>query len=295
MLYFTTLFDINYLSRALAMINSLNKYSSSPTMFFVLAMDTEVEKYFEQNKYPNLQVIPLLALENYFPELNRLKKDRSKSEYCFTLSPFYPIYILEQHPEIDKITSMDADLLFFDDVNLIFNTYQDKDVLITPHNFSTENLPAIKVGVYNVSFQSFRNNENGLAVLNDWKYKCTEWCKDEYDERNERYADQKYLDLWKEKFNGVQSIENIGAGIAPWNISKSDLKLINNKFYCGKSPLIFYHFQSFRIYNSFMCQHALNTFRVGKLHPSIKKLYKNYFHALLSIKKDGFDLKSGKI
>jgi hypothetical protein len=280
MLHFATLFDINYLSRALVLIESMRKYCSEETFFYCLVMDVETEVYFKNNPIHNLEVIPLTDLENYFPELETVKNIRNRGEYCFTLSPFYPLYILSKNPHIQQITTLDADLQFFSDVNIIFKTYPNADVLITPHNFSQANLPAIKVGKYNVSFQSFKNNANGLKVLEDWKQQCFEWCSDAFDEENQRYADQKYLDFWQERFEGVEEIRLNGAGVAPWNIEKLDLKLVNGNFYVGTEPLIFYHFQSFRIFSPFMLQHALKTFAVQKISPPMKQLYKQYFYAL---------------
>jgi len=293
MLYFATLFDINYLSRALVMMQSMKENSTREITFFILAMDKEVEAYFENQT--DTIIIPLSDLEQKFPELNKLKTERSRAEYCFTLSPFYPLYILEKYDFVDRITSLDADLLFYDEVNTIFETYPNADVLITRHNFSKENLPAIKVGIYNVSFQSFKNNDNAINVLKDWKQKCTEWCKDTYDEPNQRYGDQKYLDFWQETFENIQAIEMENCGVAPWNVSKMNLNLKNCKFYVQNEPLLFYHFQSFRVYTSFICQHALKTFAVKDINKPIKQLYLDYFQKLKAVKIKGFDNQIGRL
>ena len=163
MLHFATLFDINYLSRGLALIDSLSKHSSQSYKLFVLSLDEKVAAYFnDKNTYP-VHIIRLHEIEAHFPELVEAKKNRSTVEYYFTLSPYLPLYILETFCEVDQITTMDADLYFFDDPALIFNKYPDASVLITPHNFSAD-LQHLTGLIHNHAGGSVGRKDEALAL-----------------------------------------------------------------------------------------------------------------------------------
>ncbi|MEO7967484.1 MAG: hypothetical protein ABIS34_01760 [Opitutus sp.] len=60
-----------------------------------------------------------------------------------------------------------------------------------------------------------------------------------------RYADQKYLDAWETAFQGVTSIQNPGANVAPWNVKGRAVEsLVRNSPTIDGTPLIFFHFHA---------------------------------------------------
>ena len=277
-IHLTTFFDINYLSRGLTLINSIKENYKYFTLH-LLCLDQETFDFFNNNiDYPEIKVIKLTEIENFFPELLECKKDRSKIEYFFTLSPFLPLYILKKY-HLPHICSLDADMKFYSSPLSLFKYLEYYSIIITPHKFSKENTDLNIYGKYNVSFQIFKNDNTGVECLNDWKDQCIEWCKDEIDDQG-RFADQKYLDDWEEKFpNKVLSLYNENGGIAVWNLNNYDIRYINGKFMANNTELIFYHFHHFKILNKHL---AINGFFDYKVKPSIGiiKLYKDYRKSL---------------
>ena len=67
-----------------------------------------------------LSVVSLDELEAHDPALLSTKTDRTPVEYCWTATPALPLYMLETRPELDEITYLDADLLFFADPEPLF-------------------------------------------------------------------------------------------------------------------------------------------------------------------------------
>ena len=62
----------------------------------------------------------------------------------------------------------------------------------------------------------------GKKCLHEWMQQCLEWCFDRYEDG--KFADQKYLDSWPEKFkNHLVISKNLGVGIAPWNIQDENI------------------------------------------------------------------------
>ncbi len=279
MYHFATLFDINYLSRGLCLATSLQDVLKDKFQLFVLALDNETIMYFERNPVSCITVIRMEEIENYFPELNKAKQNRSKVEYYFTLSPCLPLYILKVFSECERITTLDADLYFYSNPNEIFNKYDKNSVFITPHDFSPELQHLQQYGRYNVSFQSFPNSEIGTRVLEDWKEKCLNWCYDYYDVETGRFADQKYLDDWINMYPGIQPIDLATCGRAPWNISSTSLKLRRNRFIVGNEPLVYFHFHHLRI-NSRYIGHGLQDYDQYKISKPVRKMYSVYIKLL---------------
>jgi hypothetical protein len=279
MLYFATLFDKNYLSRGLALLESLRKNSSQPFMLYVLALDEAVVSYFQIHKNPHVQTISLQEIEEFYPELVQAKNNRKRVEYYFTLSPYIPSYILQKF-QVDRITTLDSDIYFFDDPGIIFNAYPAASILITPHGFSDRLMHLTVHGKYNVSFQSFKNNQHGNKCLAEWRKKCVEWCYDELDLINNRYADQKYLDSWPDEFKEVEVIQIPGTGLAPWNLDKYSYSIKGNRIFVNDCPLVYFHFHHLRIFNSYFAINAFEEYQVQTRDKAIKKIYQYYLERL---------------
>jgi hypothetical protein len=198
------------------------------------------------------------------------------------LSPVLPLYALETYPDIDFITTLDADIFFFNSPKSLFDTFENYSIMITAHDFAN-NLKHLEIhGRYNVSFQSFRRDGEGFACLNEWKKQCLQWCFDRLDDG--KFADQKFLDSWNSEFTRVLELSGNGAGIAPWNISKYKISYKNKVVYCGEHPLIFYHFQGLRLINSKWFKHNLMEDYKVNITSGIKNiLYKTYLEILLQV------------
>ena len=88
MLYLTTYFDKNYLSRGLVLYNSLKKYNQEFELY-ILCLDDFTHDYFLKNKstYKEIKLLKLNEIEENDFHLIEAKSNRSRIEYYFTLSP----------------------------------------------------------------------------------------------------------------------------------------------------------------------------------------------------------------
>ena len=174
-----------------------------------------------------------------------VKPDRSPVEYMWTATPSLPLYELGTRPELEEVTYLDADLMFFSDPEPIFEELGDDSVLITPHRFSPELAHHAINGIYNVQFLTFRRDERGLEALNWWHDRCIEWCYYRFEDG--KLGDQKYLDDWPERFEGVHVSRHKGCGLAPWNITQFDVRETPDGIYVDEDPLIFFHYHRVRL------------------------------------------------
>jgi hypothetical protein len=268
--YYCTLFDSNYLTRGLALYDSLEK-TGTPFMLYVFAFDDLAADILDKLSFAHLTVIRLQEFED--ERLLAVKSTRSRGEYCWTCSSFSILYVL-RHFDVPEVTYLDSDLYFFQSPQILLDEFHaaDKDVLITAHRYTPEYDQSETSGIYCVQFMTFRNTENGLRVLNWWCDRCEEWCYARFEDG--KFGDQKYLDDWPARFPGmIHELKHIGGGLAPWNVQQ---------YHCTEGPridhvpVVFYHFHELKWL-------SLHTFDMGPYRLSkgaVKYIYTDYFKAL---------------
>lgn len=237
--YYCTLFDSNYLSRGLTMYNSIEA-TGEDFLLYVFAFDDLCLKILSKLNLPKIQVVSLSEFEN--ERLLRIKKTRNRGEYCWTCSCFSILHILTKY-KVSEVTYLDSDLYFFNKPQILLDEFHNtgKDVLITKHRYTPEYDQTKTSGVYCVQFMTFKNNENGLKVLNWWCDRCDEWCYNRIEDG--KFGDQKYLDDWMTRFDCCHELHHLGGGVAPWNVQQYKVSygpLVN------EIPVVFYHFHALR-------------------------------------------------
>jgi hypothetical protein len=236
---FCTLFDSNYLLRALAMYRSLERHCPSFRLT-AFCFDEEAQRILEALALPHLDTVSLAELESFDADLLAVKDDRNPVEYCWTSTPALPLYMFDARPEIEEITYLDADLMFFADPEPLFEEMGDASVAITPHRFPPEYGAGRVNGIYNVQFLPFRRDLRGLQVLNWWHDRCIEWCYNRLEDG--KIGDQGYLDDWPTRFEGVHVLQHKGGGLAPWNVGRYKLRRSAHRITVDGEPLLFYHY-----------------------------------------------------
>lgn len=235
---YCTLFDSNYLTRGLAMYESLKKYSEN-FYLYIFAFD---DKSLELLKKLNLEFVTVISLKKFEDDdLLRIKESRSAREYCWTCTPSTIKYCIEIY-NLDACTYLDADVFFFSNPAVLIEEMNEKSVLITEHRYTPQYDQTAISGVYCVQFMTFKNDDNGMEVLNWWRDACIEWCYDKPEDG--KLGDQKYLDDWTARFKGVHVLQNLGGGVAPWNVQQYDL--LNDEDF----QLVFYHFHGYKMFEN---------------------------------------------
>lgn len=241
--YFCTLFDSNYLLKGIAMLRSLAQHCPGAHVH-VLCMDEQTQRILGRLKLPYITCIALADLED--DALLAAKKDRSVAEYCWTLSPCLPWYVLAHNPQIDFITYVDADLLFYSPVQPLFDEIGASSVAIIEHRFTQRTQHLEVNGRFCVEWVSFRRDEEGMACLARWRQQCIEWCY--YKLEDKRMGDQKYLDEWPQRYASLHILQHVGAGVAPWNYEQYRFGMNTvGQIMVDDALLIFYHFHQFQL------------------------------------------------
>lgn len=279
MTYFCLMSDISYLAKALALYESIKNNISTDYLLFYYAFDEATFQILNNLNLPNIKPVFIEDIEGEV--LLRLKSERSRAEYFFTCTPHIIEHAIKTY-QLSHCIYLDSDIYFFDDPNLIFKELSyEKKVLITPHRFSKKYIKEEKYGIYCVQLLTFFNNTCCLKVLNDWKNNCIDWCYLKLEDK--RYADQKYLNSWPENYSCVEVTNNLGFGLAPWNINRYELFASSKKVFIieqnRKNNLLFYHFQNLRFYNNGFVD--LRTSKLKKFEKSF--IYVPYVKHLIKI------------
>ncbi len=279
---FCTLFDSNYLDRALLTYESLAGVCDE-ALLYVIAFDKKCSQVLTDLALPRMIVISYDEFED--DTLIKARSNRSPREFFWTCSGYGIRYIMRRFG-LDVCTYIDSDLYFYCSPAPAVTRFVESgsDAAIISHRYSKnpENLYNEKVfGKYCVEFNTFRNTANGMAILDWWIDRCIECCTETA--QNGLFGDQKYLDDLTKLFKGVYVYEDFGLGVAPWNVNdyikRSDM--IMNRHTKETGRMVFYHF------------HLLDVFEDGGsnirvfIRPGkhdrvlVESIYKPYISALI--------------
>lgn len=252
MLIFCTLFDSYYLDKGITLYRSLERCSSDFRLY-IFCFDDKAHEILTDMELSHAVVIHHSEIED--EELLKLKKERSKAEYCWTCTPVIIEHVLKNYGE-PNCTYIDSDLYFFGDPRILFDEIAEAkaNVVITEHRFKNSlngRRLCRRSGKYCVEFNYFDQSHNAQKALTWWKEKCFEWCYHLYEP--ERMGDQKYLEKFPKLFQGVHELKHLGGGVAPWNLGQYKLcrveerqPILLDKRSGVQFPLLFYHFQNIR-------------------------------------------------
>ncbi len=282
---FCTLFDSFYLSRGLAMYESL-KVNVNNFHLYIFAFDNLSLKILNTLNLKNTTIISLKEFENQ--ELLNIKPTRTKAEYCWTSTSSTIEYVLDNY-DIHCCTYIDSDLFFYSSPSVLLEELNDeKTVLISEHRYSwfAKIYEEKRAGRFCVQFITFKNNSESRAILTRWKNQCIDWCYARFEDG--KFGDQKYLDEWPVLYNNVKISENIGGGVAPWNIKKykinrdgdslTGFEIKSGRFF----DLIYYHFHYVRFMDDGYIDLGWNVIP----NDTLKNLYVPYINTIIKIERD---------
>lgn len=247
---FCTLFDSNYLDKGLALYSSMREHIKDFKLY-IFAFDN---KSFEVLSDMRLKNTVIISVEDIMTDrLREIREERTRAEFCWTCSSVIIEYVLLNRGE--KIcTYIDADIYFFASPAGIIDEIMDSkcSVGLVRHGFERDYEYAgciFSVGKYCIEFNTFLNDREGIAVLGEWKENCLDWCFNRLEDG--KLGDQKYPDKWRQKYDCVHEIQNLGAGVAPWNLhlysyvdKRDNVMWMRHRH--TQFPLIFYHFEAMK-------------------------------------------------
>jgi len=244
---YCSIVDAGFLPRFLVMHEGLAAHTDGAELH-VLCMDDVVHDVLSHASLAGTRLITLDVLESFRPGLEAATRERTLSETCWTAKPVLCAFLLDRAPGIDALAYVDADLAFYADPAAALASSSEWSALIVPHRAPPGATWEATHGVYNAGFVAFRGSE-AREIVEWWSDRCIEWCFDRVEPT--RYTDQKYLDDWPDRYRGARVLESPGMGLAPWNGRDVHVQRQDGRLYAERDRLVFYHFQSLRLYRGF--------------------------------------------
>jgi hypothetical protein len=261
---YCTYFDSGYLSRGLALIESLRAHGDDATVW-VLALDDRAKEYLDEAGLPGVKTLSMADIEAAEPELLPLRSSRSRMEYVFTSTPLLMRWVA--HKQSDRSTVviyLDSDLYFFERPSLVLDAMEGGSVGIIEHKYAPRlEARLAKYGRFNVGWVGIRCDDAGRACLDWWASSTIAWCLDRPEDG--KYADQGYLDSFPEKFARVVVLPSQGFNLAPWNTGGHALTLVRERVVIDRTDsLVFFHFHGVRrVGNWFVSSQLIYGSRMG--------------------------------
>ena len=119
---FVTIFNTLYMPQGLALHKSMERHLENYELW-IIGVDDECHNALSKINLSNVKLIKLTAVET--KELLEVKRERSISEYCWTLTPFSHRFVFEADQNIDRVTYLDADMWFLKSPTEIFQKFND--------------------------------------------------------------------------------------------------------------------------------------------------------------------------
>jgi hypothetical protein len=237
---YCTLFDWRYLTRGLAMLRSLEPYVREHDEIIILGLDDSTRSTLAEYSCGRWRIVSVDDLGD--EELIALRDTRPQREFCWTCTPALSAWAVRTGEEGDIVVYLDADLLFFSDPRILLAELSDEyNVLVHEHRFSPDKLHFEKdSGRFNVGLVAFRIGEEGRACVERWRAQTIDRC-----ELGPGYCgDQKYLEEWPSLFRGLRVLQNIGGGVAPWNVNQYVVDERAGRPIVNDREVVFYHYHA---------------------------------------------------
>ena len=248
-----TLFDSRFAIQGLAMIDSVERYATSPIEWNVLALDDIVLDQLLSLERSNLKVLALQDLQD--SDLLKLIGVRPWNEVCWTSASCLLHYANRQANEDQVVAYIDADCFFFDDINRFFISKDiGSKIFIHEHNFSQDRKEwLLKSGRFNVGLVGGVKSDEFSSCIAEWRDQVLEDCS--VDPELGKCGDQTYLNDWPIKYPSTKIVDDVGVGIAPWNTNNYDISTVEGFPSANENRILFYHFHGlkFAYLSKYMC------------------------------------------
>jgi hypothetical protein len=286
---FVAVATTNYVQAARLALNSVHSVRAVRKQLFVVGSKAV------RQQGRDVHGIEEINVEDVLPDdvLHRLVSRYTPSEVCFALKPYILAAALSGG-EISSAHYIDADLRFFEPVDMLELAFGDGDILLTPHYLSPfpddgrkpHVLTLLRGGVFNAGYVGVKRSTLTDQFLEWWGNSVLAYGKNE--PRNGTSGDQRWLDLVPALFPGCTIWRNPGANVGYWNLHERDLRLgTNGQLEVDGYPLIFFHFSGFDI--KFPEKLSKYQDRVDVSHrPVIAKMLAEYAAELRAVE-DEFD------
>lgn len=239
-----TICSINYIGKALVLIDSYMEHHPGHSMYIVLVdrenSDIKIDR-------PGLTVI--WAEHLLIPDFLQHAFSYDVIEFNTNVKPTAMRFLLQTH---EFAVYLDPDIKVYAPLDTVFDALQDgASLVVTPHSNTPildgckpDDLELLKFGAFNLGFIGVSRCEEGLAFLDWWSERCLGYGF--YEPQLGLGVDQKWVGLAPCYFPHMQILHDVGLNVAFWNLHERQLSIRDGVWLVnGVTPLRFIHYSSF--------------------------------------------------
>jgi hypothetical protein len=245
-----TLCSNNYLAHAKTLGDSIHKFA--PEAEFSIGLVDEFHPEIDYSFFNPFEIIKYDQIG--FSCFTTMLANYNIIEFNTAVKPYFLDYFLQKHGVGTNVYYIDPDIVFYkglDELQAILKTH---NIVLTPMitkanlKVSTDELVALRHGMYNLGFIGVKYSEETLRFVNWWKERLREHCI--IDKPRGLFVDQKWIDIAPLFFDGVFIFKHLGYNMAWWNIAERELHRDSIGNYFVNTPdqeLVFFHFSGYKL------------------------------------------------
>lgn len=268
----------NYLAQALTLKESFLKHNPSLNFFIFLA-----------DKIDGVEDVEgVVTLDkSWIPDWVNMAYKYDVIEFNTSIKPFCFGKLFKEG--FEKVIYLDPDIYVTRPLDYIYESLNDKSVVLTPHYCDIEEHfdGAVseetfnKVGIYNLGFCALKNDKVAQKIAKWWQNRLQYKC---YSQSSEGlFVDQKWMDYIPGFFPDATCVSSHhGMNVAIWNLHERELFIDDKQGYMirrkktgDEFPLLFFHFSGFDPFETTVINRRHPQFNVTT-YPSFKPIIEEY-------------------
>ncbi|WP_084181322.1 glycosyl transferase [Polaromonas glacialis] len=239
-----TICSINYIGKALVLIDSYVKYHPEHGIYLIL-VDRKSEDVIIDR--PGLNVI--WAEDLGIQDFLKYAFTYDVIEFNTNVKPTALKFLLKKH---EIAVYLDPDIKIYAPLDPVFDALKNgASLVVTPHcntpildGCKPDDLDLLKFGAFNLGFVGVSRCQEGLAFLDWWSDRCL--GHGFYEPQLGLGVDQKWVGLAPCYFPSMQVLHDSGLNVAFWNLHERQLTSHDGIWFVNETTLLrFVHFSSF--------------------------------------------------
>ena len=273
-----TIVSCNYFHYAKTLMQSVRKVDPSSDLFVVLVDDGYDPTNYASDIFHviNFKDIPI-------PDRKRMCFQYDILELNTAVKPFAIKYLFNKG--YHKVVYLDPDIFVYSPLEKTFDALEAYDAVVTPHltkpladKFRPADLDILKAGVYNLGFLAVQATTEVQKFIDWWAEKLVDQCRVAIAEGI--FVDQKWCDFIPSFVKQVLVDHDPGMNVAYWNLKHREVRELDNSYFVGPSPLIFFHFSGLGLNGMSLLSRHEDRFESQGLPKTVEELKNNYLQRL---------------
>lgn len=239
-----TICSINYVGKALVLIDSYVKHHPDHDIYLVLVDRKNDDIFIDRS---NVKII--WAEDLGIPDFLKYAFTYDVIEFNTNVKPTALKLLLKSH---EVVVYLDPDIKIYASLDPVFDALTSgASFVVTPHcntpvldGCKPDDLDFLKFGAFNLGFIAVNCCAEGLAFLDWWSERCL--GHGFYEPQLGLGVDQKWVSLAPCYFPKMEILHDAGLNVAFWNLHERKLEARDGIWYVNQDTLLrFIHFSSF--------------------------------------------------